>query len=361
MKCTKCNADIEQDAQFCPYCGNAVNHGRQCIKCGESLDNDSDFCPYCGAKQSNVVVEAEQVKEEIQPQKPEVSEQSHEPLSNSKQDDIENIVDDNKSSSKKWLFAIGAFLLICVLGGGGYYFLSNKNEKAGTLTVYYAKEEIKAENHGCEKGKLYYDSNDWEVRVKSDDDNFIFERDVDDYDGVGKESWSVPKSKIEMKTYKMHQLSAKEIGSKAEFVSNSGCTARIFWSNINGHKYYSWDGKEVRWDETSRHEECYVLSVEIISEEDGEKYPFEIQLDESQGHIKLYDKTSVAGQEVLIGRLEASWTNEEGWDYKKSAYSEDGKLLADQWEIDGIPDELSIAYLAEEDALYINGELYYRK
>ena len=48
MKCAKCNAEIEQDAQFCPYCGNAVNHGRHCVKCGEHLDDDSDFCPYCG-------------------------------------------------------------------------------------------------------------------------------------------------------------------------------------------------------------------------------------------------------------------------------------------------------------------------
>lgn len=233
--------------------------------------------------------------------------------------------------------------------------------QVGTLTVYYAKEEIKDDNHSCEKGKMYYDSNNCDVRFKSDDDNYIFEYDLDDPDGVGVESWSIPKSKIEKKTYKMYQLSAQEIGSKAIFVSDKGCRASIFWSNINGHKYCSWDGKEVNWNETARYNECYVLSADIISKWDGEHYLFEIQLDESQGYIKLYDKISVSGQEVMIGKLVASWTNEEGWDYKKSAYSADGKLLADQWEIDGIPDELSIAYLAEENALYIEGDLYYRK
>lgn len=413
MKCVKCHAEIEQDAQFCPYCGTKVEHIRCCVKCGKPLDDDSDFCPYCGTRQDDVVVEPEQVEEvhsqepelvqkelaptpvvveqpqepEIvqeepepkpvvveQPQEPEEKKVESEPPSNSVQEETVDTIQPfvSKPTSKKWLWIIGAIILLGILGGCGYYFMKNKgnglfyvktdsNAEVGTLTVYYAKEEIKVEKHGCEKGKLYYDSNNCDVRFKSDDDNYIFECDVDDYDGVGVETWSIPKSKIEKKTYKMYQLSAKEIGSKAVFESDKGCTARIFWSNINGHKYYSWDGKDVNWNETSRYKECYVLSAELMSEEYGEKYPFEIQLDESQGYFKLYNKTSVLGKEVLIGKLEASWRNEEGWDYKKSAYSADGKLLADQWEIDGIPDELSIAYLAEENALYINGDIYYRK
>ena len=27
MKCLKCNAEIEQDAQFCPYCGTKQGNG----------------------------------------------------------------------------------------------------------------------------------------------------------------------------------------------------------------------------------------------------------------------------------------------------------------------------------------------
>ena len=52
MKCTKCNSEIEQDALFCPYCGNEIEHTKLCSKCGKPLDDDSDFCPYCGTKQS---------------------------------------------------------------------------------------------------------------------------------------------------------------------------------------------------------------------------------------------------------------------------------------------------------------------
>ena len=166
----------------------------------------------------------------------------------------------------------------------------------------------------------------------------------------------------------MHHLSIQEIGSRAVFVSDKGCTAKIFWSNGNGHKYCSWDGKETNWGETNRYYECYVLSVELISPQSGEKYLFEEQLDESQGYLKIYHKPligqldgSIKQQEILIGSLADSWVNERGWDDKKSAYSPDGNLLSNQWECDGIPYELSIAYLAEEEALYINGDLYYRK
>lgn len=229
--------------------------------------------------------------------------------------------------------------------------------QVGTLTVYYAKEDFEIDDFSYKKGQLYYDSNNLDVRFKSDDNNYIFECDVDNYDGVGIKSWSIPKYKLEKKTYKMSQLSIKEIGSKAVFVSNKGCTANIFLSKINGHKYRSWDGKEVNLKETSRHNECYVLSAEKISEWDGEKYPHEVQLDINQGFIKLY----VNQGGIMIGKLVEFWTNEEGWDYKKSAYSMDGKLLADQWENDGIPEEISIAYIAEENALYIDGDLYYRK
>lgn len=258
---------------------------------------------------------------------------------------------------KSVLIILQTAFLMCVSVTSSSQVSKTVAPQVGTLTLYYAKEDIKIENHSCNKGQLYYDSNNLDVRVKSNNNSYIFERDVDDYDGLGTESWSVPQKKIEKKTYKMYQLSTKEIGSKAVFVSNKGCTASIFLSNINGHKYRSWDGKEVNLKETSRHKECYVLSIERFSLEDGRKYLIEEQLDINQGFFKLYEKVG----NVMIGKLVETWTEPENWDYKKSAYSVDGKLLTDQWEVDGIPEELSIAYLAEEKALYIDGDLYYRK
>lgn len=232
--------------------------------------------------------------------------------------------------------------------------------EVGTLTVFYAKEKIKEEYREYEKGDIYYDSNNRNnlgVELKSDNDNYVFEEPIDGIDGTNIRS--VPKSKLEKKTYKMYQLPVQEIGSKAVFVSDKGCTARIFWSNANGHKYYSWDGKEVEWYASYRNDECYVLSVELISS--GEKYLFEEQLEERQGYLRLYIKP-LLNNELLIGNLDDYWLNAEGWERNmKSAYNSEGYLLVDQWAIDGIPNEISIAYLAEENALYIDGDLYYRK
>ena len=165
----------------------------------------------------------------------------------------------------------------------------------------------------------------------------------------------------EKKTYKMYQLSAQDIGSRAVFASENGYIARIFWSNINGHHYCSIVDQEVDWENTYRYDECYVLSVEYSSKGDGEISWFEVPLDESHGYIKLYGKHNLFEHEVLIGKLYESWVSNVEWGYNRSAYSDDGKLLTDQWRVDGFPNELSIAYLAEENALYIDGVLYYRK
>lgn len=385
-ECPNCKTMLEDDELFCHECGTkqeieenvapneeAAPLEKKCIHCGETIEEDSAFCPYCGESQTVEEVkepEPEVEKEPASEEEPEpkqeenpAPEENAEPEETPVQEALEehphyDLEDEPKS--KKWIWILLVVLLIGVIGGGYYYLhqvIKPTPRERGMLIAYYAKENIENENHGCKKGELYYDSNDCEVRFKENNDNYIFEEDVDDPDGVGIESWSVPKSKIEKKIYKMSQLSVEIVGSKAVFVSDKGCTARIFWSNINGHKYCSWDGKETYRSETNKYKECYVLSAELIDSEDGHKYLFEEQLTESQGFIKLYTEW----EDYLVGKLGDTWMDAEGWDYKKSAYNADGQLLTDQWAIDGIADELSIAYLEEENALYINGDLYYRK
>lgn len=152
MKCVKCNADIEQDAQFCPYCGTRVVYTRCCTKCGKPLDEDSDFCPYCGTKQDSVNTESEQIEEVVQPQttisvqeletvdpsKNQIEELPQEVNENGKVDDVvtsnpehnepdSELPHESKNSSKKWLLIVGVILLLGILGGGGYYFMTNKD------------------------------------------------------------------------------------------------------------------------------------------------------------------------------------------------------------------------------------------
>lgn len=51
MKCKYCNAEIENDARFCPNCGKDLSRLTKCINCGEFLDDEGSYCPHCGTKQ----------------------------------------------------------------------------------------------------------------------------------------------------------------------------------------------------------------------------------------------------------------------------------------------------------------------
>ena len=89
MKCKYCNAEIEQDALFCPNCGKDLSKFDKCVNCGELLDNDATFCPHCGTEQPH-----------------------------------EEIVEE--SSSKKWIWILCAVLIIAGIGGWWYWDSLNK-------------------------------------------------------------------------------------------------------------------------------------------------------------------------------------------------------------------------------------------
>lgn len=140
MKCVKCNAEIEQDAQFCPYCGAKVEQVRQCSKCGKSLDDDSDFCPYCGTKRcvattNNSIEKMMHVEDKCV----------------SKEELIMHTPGNDAGGPKKWLWLICSFLLIGALCGGGYYFVFNKSESsaqaADSMTISELQSVDGAKQH----------------------------------------------------------------------------------------------------------------------------------------------------------------------------------------------------------------------
>lgn len=153
MKCKLCNSDIDNDAQFCPYCGKKVVYGKQCINCGNSIDDDSEFCPYCGTKQqvdenvkstqdvissqdnhegnSNHGQEVIQGIEEPQKDiKKRTTQDESIPISESSKDDLADTLDPYKSghSSKKWLWVLGVILLLCVVGYGMFFLCGHSYE-----------------------------------------------------------------------------------------------------------------------------------------------------------------------------------------------------------------------------------------
>ena len=90
MECKYCNAEIEQDARFCPNCGKDLSKFNKCVKCGELLDKDTDYCSHCGTEQPHYV--------------------------------------ENYGTSK-WTWVLGIILLFCIVGSVGYYYFNNEDEK----------------------------------------------------------------------------------------------------------------------------------------------------------------------------------------------------------------------------------------
>lgn len=104
MKCKYCNAEIEQDAQFCPNCGKDLSKFMKCVKCSEILDDDTVFCPHCGTEQPH------DEKEEA-------------------------------TNSKKWIWGLAVVLLVGLIGGG-YYFLNQTGSVSSNSAVAVDSDSI---------------------------------------------------------------------------------------------------------------------------------------------------------------------------------------------------------------------------
>ena len=48
LRCRKCNAENDAEAEFCDECGEALVKSKQCDACDEPNDADAKFCDRCG-------------------------------------------------------------------------------------------------------------------------------------------------------------------------------------------------------------------------------------------------------------------------------------------------------------------------
>ena len=239
----------------------------------------------------------------------------------------------------------------------------------GKLTAYYANDAF----GDYQKGQLIVDTNDPLNRmVDYSKTKFKYEGD----DSGEYYSHLILKSQVTVKEYQMTPLPVELVQDDATFVSGDGFAVRIFAASANGHAFYGFnDDFEPCYDaeQTSAHQEYYVLSGTLKSFYDDEGFFFEEPLEVEDGNIKLYidgadirfasvdDPTAVRYRPYKLGFLEEAWTAPDDYGYGKSAYDAAGNLLVDVMRVVDIPTYLSIAYIGSENALYINGTLYYRQ
>lgn len=239
----------------------------------------------------------------------------------------------------------------------------------GKLTAYYANDAF----GDYQKDELIVDTNNPINRIVDySKTKFKFEGD----DTGEYYSHLILKSQVTVKEYQMDPLPVELVQDDATFVSSDGFVVRIFAASANGHSFYSYnDDFEPNYDaiQTAAHQEYYVLSGVLKSYYDDEGFFFEEPLEVENGHIKLYvyggdigyasadDPTYVRYRPYKMGFLEEAWTVPDDYGYGKSAYDAAGNLLVDPVRIVDIPTYLSIAYIGSEDALYIDGTLYYRQ
>ena len=237
----------------------------------------------------------------------------------------------------------------------------------GKLTAYYADVAF----GDYQQGQLIVDTNDPLNRmVDHNKSEYKYEGD----DSGGYYSQLIPKSQVSVKEYQMTPLPVELVRDDAIFVSNDGFIVAIFVAHAGEHGFYSYDDNFVPYydaEETMAHQEYFAISGVLKSPYVPEGFLFEEPLEVEDGNIKLYvhgtrfssmeDPTDLRYRPYKIGFLEEQWTKPEDYEYDKSAYDLDGTLLVDLMRVVDIPTYISIAYIGAEDALYIDGTLYYRQ
>jgi len=236
--------------------------------------------------------------------------------------------------------------------------IENDKTKVGTLTAFYAKNALK----DFRTGELIVDSNDPINRIVSYDQNY-WKYEGDDTGEYY--SSNIPKSKVTVKTWEMNDLPVSMVKNGATFVATSGREARIFLAANPTRKFCNYDGQEI-CRATETHQSYIVLSAWIKNYDGSGSYLFEEPLYEERGKIKLYQHNRFGDggcrkRPGRIGIIEEEWCTPVNWPTNKSAYDNNGKQIVDLVEYDGLPSYISIAYIASENALYINGEVYYKK
>ena len=227
----------------------------------------------------------------------------------------------------------------------------------GTITAYCAAVELGDSNEKFKPGDVIADNYDpFAPKVEESGESYVFtwEPEYDDEEVVKR---TFPKSSVTVKTIKAAWLAVADVENGALFESKDGQNLRIFRSNSNGHTYpdiYGEDGKLT----AEQQKKCLVMSVSHYSEYDKTTYYSYYLLPEQDGFVGLYEKMDGRLAPLIAGEFAAPYE----WIEKNrgEAYDAQGNLLVDMDILEMLFYE-TIAWVAEENAIYLDGKMYYRK
>lgn len=234
-----------------------------------------------------------------------------------------------------------------------------KSNGVGTLFVYYATSYFETDGTNYSPGDYIADNIDPSNYIGSSSASYYI---LTNEFGM---KYNISKSKANVKKYTISQLPISSVGRCATFASNDGCLARIFKSSNNGHHYYDCSDGSIL-DQYKRPEGCYIFSAEYYDiyydanqSENYGKVLFEEEIKTEGDHFKLYSKD--VDNARTIGGINLQWRiASEKWPENQSAYDANGNLLTDLYDVP-YESNKSIAYIADLDALYFDGKLYYRQ
>lgn len=250
--------------------------------------------------------------------------------------------------------------------------LRSSGGEVAAITAYYAVSPFKGFYEQMKPGDFIADNHSVSgAKVKARGNNYVFTLEAE-YDDEETQVITVPKSKVRKVTLKPAYLAIADVERGATFVSQEGQgVIRIFRSNSNSHTYpipnSDEEFEEVIGRSTWRRHHlssaqaktCLVMSIGttyMLDSEESTICHYGL-LPEKDGMVDMYEQKD--GQVVPWVTL----TFIAPYEWKKAhgdAYDAQGNLLVDMDVVDNAVPNV-IAYIAEEDAIYYDGTLYYRQ
>lgn len=143
MKCLYCGNTIDDNAQFCSFCGKDLSSLDRCPHCGSPLEHDATFCTSCGNNVQDttlglpplpIINEVEQMSTPAQTQTIES------PLNDTTSSDgpKATLIDDEPTTGKKKIIsAVIALVALAGIGAAGYWWWTNQANANPLLNIDY--------------------------------------------------------------------------------------------------------------------------------------------------------------------------------------------------------------------------------